>query len=336
MLSKLPVFSRLMFVNLAVIFVLLVLHFLTENGWSLSTYLVVAIFLVGLNATVLYYSLSSRLQDIDRKLNKYQPSGESDLLSRIDTTATLMISEIEAHETTIASLEQNQKQLESEIQLLEKQKNKSNPMNRLQPVIDSSSEISYAINELATQVSGISETTNGVIKDLDKSCENLEAGAKATKADADFITSFKGDIETLGEAVASIKSLVQEVNEISEQTNLLALNAAIEAARAGDHGRGFAVVADEVRKLATRAQSSSNDIERGIAKVIDQASSSAKAIEQISKNVDFAVTANYEGVEFTKGISDRLRQIYAEINQLNASAETIETWLKRSVKISAS
>ncbi|XAW90714.1 methyl-accepting chemotaxis protein [Vibrio sp. CDRSL-10 TSBA] len=174
--------------------------------------------------------------------------------------------------------------------------------------------------DMMAQTEQITEMTRQVITDLTKSWEGLSLGAKATKDDADFISGFKGDITTLSETVSSISSLVQEIDDISEQTNLLALNAAIEAARAGEHGRGFAVVADEVRKLATRAQSSATYIERGIATVIDQANSSSKGMERIRNNVDFAVVANFEQVEFVQDILDRLQQMNASISQLNASA----------------
>lgn len=319
MLSKLPVFNKLIAADLIVALGLLLSFLFDENGLPLTFYFISIIALMSFNVLSLYFSLSNRLQKIESKFVS-NPSRGADLLSRLDSGTSHLVNELEECKAKIVFMEQNQKQLESEIQSFEAQKSHNDLNNRLEPVAYAASDMSNVVSEMVDKAGDITEVTSGLIKDLAKSCEGLEAGAKATKDDADFITGFKGDIAKLSETVANINGLVLEINDISEQTNLLALNAAIEAARAGEYGRGFAVVADEVRKLATRAQSSSVDIERGIATVIAQADSSAKGMERISNNVDFAVVANFEQVEFVKGILSRLEQVNDGISQLNASA----------------
>lgn len=319
MLSKLPVFPKLIAVDVVVVVGLLLALFFTEDGLSSATCFLILIALMVLNAVLLYVSLSYRLQVIAGKLVKHS-SSVNDPLSRLESAATLLMEDVEESRAKVVAMKQTQQQLENEIQRLEEQKARTDVTHQLQPVADSAAGMSQTSADILDKTGEISQVTQQVMTDLSKAFEGLKLGADATKADADFITSFKGDITTLSETVSSISSLVQEINDISEQTNLLALNAAIEAARAGEHGRGFAVVADEVRKLATRAQSSATYIERGIATVIEQANSSSQGMERISKNVDFAVGANFEQVAFVQGILANVEQVKEGITQLTASA----------------
>lgn len=72
----------------------------------------------------------------------------------------------------------------------------------------------------------------------------------ARKGQAEMAQTLAGMREVAG-GVDTLKSFIDEINDIAERTSLLAMNASIEAAHAGAAGKGFAVIAGEVRKLAS-------------------------------------------------------------------------------------
>ncbi|MCF3631269.1 methyl-accepting chemotaxis protein, partial [Alphaproteobacteria bacterium LMO-S08] len=92
-------------------------------------------------------------------------------------------------------------------------------------------------------------------------------------------------IQGLAQAAEKIGEVVSLITDIAEQTNLLALNATIEAARAGDAGKGFAVVASEVKNLANQTAKATEEIGKQIGDIQSATQSSVDAIAGITKTI---------------------------------------------------
>jgi methyl-accepting chemotaxis protein len=160
--------------------------------------------------------------------------------------------------------------------------------------IQSSYELVRDFIEQSRAVEGISQnsfesasetssTSEDCIEQLDKLVANIRSSAQ-------FIGEFTALLANLDENSKNIDHLVESIKGIAEQTNLLALNAAIEAARAGEHGRGFAVVADEVRSLANTANSSADQIQTEMKKIMDVSGSIIKKQKEVQELIDTSVS----------------------------------------------
>lgn len=163
-------------------------------------------------------------------------------------------------------------------------------------------------HEIEVNSSSSLESANETYNKSQQSISQLASLVSNIKSSATFITEFTELLSSLDENSKNIDHLVESIKGIAEQTNLLALNAAIEAARAGEHGRGFAVVADEVRSLANTANSSADQIQTEMKKIMDISSS----IITKQSEVENLMTTSVE-------IADQTTE------QLSALAELAET-----------
>ena len=169
----------------------------------------------------------------------------------------------------------------------------------------------------AEQMVSIAKDSEQVNVNGMKIMDNLKEQAKIiseTNADVSMTMAH------LQEKAEEVKSVVGTIFEISNQTNLLALNASIESARAGEAGRGFAVVADEIRQLAEKTKEETENIER----VLDELSQNAQAAaDAVSSSVDATNTED----ALINDASDSFSNISEDVNSLTGMIDEVDNML---------
>lgn len=162
------------------------------------------------------------------------------------------------------------------------------------------------------------EKAAGGRKTVGQAVAQIKNIAEQVNASADVV-------DTLGKRSSEIGTIVETISNIADQTNLLALNAAIEAARAGDAGRGFAVVAEEVRKLAEQSSNAAQNITsliNAIQKDTDRAVASISEGNQSVNEGAAIVTATGEAFQL---IEEQVETLNKTVENSIAAIETLNT-----------
>jgi methyl-accepting chemotaxis protein len=154
--------------------------------------------------------------------------------------------------------------------------------------LELSGVVAGASGEASSSIQSVASATGEMTSSVEEIGRQVVESRRIAQVAVQHARTTDARIAALSQAAGRIGEVVQLITGIAEQTNLLALNATIEAARAGEAGRGFAVVAQEVKALAAQT---------------------AKATEEIGKQILGMQTATRESVEAIKQIGAVILQI---------------------------
>ncbi|WP_162915046.1 HAMP domain-containing methyl-accepting chemotaxis protein [Desertibaculum subflavum] len=146
--------------------------------------------------------------------------------------------------------------------------------------------VAAASEQASANVQTVASASEELSASINEIARQVAQSAQIANQASDRARATGATVDGLAQAASKIGEVVGLITSIASQTNLLALNATIEAARAGEAGKGFAVVASEVKSLANQTAKATEEISRQIGAVQGATLEAVGAIQGIGKTIE--------------------------------------------------
>lgn len=145
--------------------------------------------------------------------------------------------------------------------------------------------VAASSEQTSANVQTVAAASEELAASIDEIARQVSQSAAVAAQASERARATGATVDGLAQAASKIGEVVGLINQIASQTNLLALNATIEAARAGEAGKGFAVVASEVKSLANQTARATEEISRQIGEVQEATANAVSAIREIGDTI---------------------------------------------------
>ncbi len=354
--SMLTTSTKLAFVYVIVIFVMLVVYMDTKFLLMLGVYSVIVnvlvividavngklkdtaiteteIIVACLLLTTVFMILALKKINMINKANiekaDIQKEQSEELLDKTLEVAGYMISSIESAVTEVESL--NVAIGETQNAMEELNANTNEAVCAIDEQKQSTEKINGHIKLVENSVDSIVVEVNNTeenIKSSDVVMKGLLEQVKTSENSGNLVVEKMNTLKTCAEQMQSIMGLI---SSIANQTGMLALNASIEAARAGEAGRGFAVVASEISNLSSQTNQATSDINgliESIAASVSEVSGSMEMLlESNKKQNDYIndTASNFEKIHnSTEEIVSQVAQLKKLVDQVTEENKRVE------------
>ncbi|WP_169391316.1 methyl-accepting chemotaxis protein [Stappia stellulata] len=195
-----------------------------------------------------------------------------------------------------------------------------------------SATVSAAAEEASTNVQAVSGAAEELSSSISEINRQVSDSQEISEAAVQNVAATNQRVSALTTAAEKIGEVIALITDIAEQTNLLALNATIEAARAGEAGKGFAVVAAEVKELASQTAKATEEIGKQIKGIQGATEETVSSIGSIGETIDrirqvsTAISASVEQQgSATHEIARNIEQVSSGMHEVTTTITSVSS-----------